>query len=66
MVSESIVQVINSRGSDLTWREAVDSDIQKGEELFTSGEDKEYVRTDTDIRKLYEIIFRLLTQPQNP
>ena len=39
----------------MTWREAVDSDIQKGEELFTSGEDKEYVRTDTDIRKLYEM-----------
>ena len=26
--------------SDFTWREAVDSDNQKGEELFTSGEGK--------------------------
>ena len=55
LVSQSIVQVINSRGSDLTWREAVDSDNQKGEELFTSGEGKEYVWTDGDIRKLYEM-----------
>ena len=50
LVSQSIVQVINSRGSDLKWRAAIDSDNQKGEELFASGEGKEYVRTDTDIR----------------
>ena len=55
LVSQSIVEVITSRESDLTWREAVDSDNQKGEELFTSGEGKEYVWTDGDIRKLYEM-----------
>lgn len=51
---QSIVPVITSRDSDLKWREAVDSDRLKGEEIFTSSAEKEYVRTDGDIRKLYE------------
>ena len=33
----------------------IDKDKQKGEEVFTAGEVKEYVRTDGDIRKLYEM-----------
>ena len=55
LTGQSIVQVITSRASDLKWREAVDSDNQKGEEIFTSTAEKEYVRIDADIRKLYEM-----------
>ena len=55
LTGQSIVPVITSRNSDLIWREAVDSDNQKGEEIFTSTAEKEYVRTDGDIRKLYEM-----------
>ena len=55
LTSQSIVPVVTSRSSDLKWRAAVDSDNQKGEEIFTSGEEKEYVRTDGDIKKLYEM-----------
>ena len=53
--SQSTVEVITSRGADLKWREAVDSDNQRGEEVFLTSEEKEYVRTDGDIRKLYEM-----------
>ena len=55
LTGQSIVPIITSRNSDLIWREAVDSDNQKGEEIFTSTAEKEYVRTDGDIRKLYEM-----------
>ena len=55
LTGQSIVPVISSRGSDLRWRDALDSDNQRGEEIFTSAAGKEYVRTDTDIRKLYEM-----------
>ena len=41
LTGQSIVPVITSRNSDLTWREAVDSDNQKGEEIFTSTAEKE-------------------------
>ena len=55
LTRQSIVPVISSRNSDLKWREAVDNDNQKGEEIFITTENKEYVRTDGDIRKLYGI-----------
>ena len=55
LTHQSVVQVITSRASDLKWREAVDSDNQKHEDIFSSAAEKEYVRTDGDIRKLYEM-----------
>ena len=55
LTGQSIVPVKTSRASDLKWRDAVDSDNHKGEEIFTSAAEKEYVRTDGDIRKLYEM-----------
>lgn len=60
--SQPITQVITSKERKLTWKEAQDSDNQRGEVLFASqvdqreGEDgKNYVRTKSDIRILYEM-----------
>ena len=60
--SQPIIQVITSKERKLTWKEAQDSDNEKGEEIFASqagegeGEDgKYYVRTKSDVRTLYEM-----------
>ena len=53
--SRPVVQVITSRDKKLTWKEAQDKDEQKGEEIFTSAEGKRYIRSDGDIRNLFEM-----------
>lgn len=55
--SQPVVQVITKKDRSLTWREAEDHDNLRGEEIFQNvvdGEPEKYVRTDGDIRKLYE------------
>ena len=54
LTSRGTVQVITCRDKKLTWREARDSDNQTGEEIYSTVEDKLYVRSDGDYRKLYE------------
>ena len=60
--SQAITQVITSKDRKLTWKEAQDSDNQRGEVLFESqaGEGEEenrkyFVRTKFDVRTLYEM-----------
>ena len=60
--SQPIIQVITSKERKLTWKEAQDSDNEKGEVIFASraeeGEEgmrKYYVRTKSDVRTLYEM-----------
>ena len=53
--SRGTVEVITCRDKKLTWREAQDSDTHKGEEIYST-EEKLYVRSDGDYRKLYEAI----------
>ena len=55
MRSRPIVQVITSRTKTLTWKEAQDSDEHKGEEIFITPMGKQYVRSDGDVRKLFEV-----------
>jgi hypothetical protein len=56
--SQPVRQVITQKEKTLTWRDAEDNDSQKGEEVFQDQEDSEtqkyYVRTDSDVRKLFE------------
>ena len=52
--NQTIVQVITTKDRNLTWRLATDSDNETGEEIFESDGSRLYVRTDSDIRKLYE------------
>ena len=52
--SQPIVQVITTKERKLTWRTARDSDHETGEEIFESEGTRLYVRTDSDVRKLYE------------
>ena len=52
--SQTITQVIATKDRNLTWRGALDSDNQTGEAIFKSEDGKLYVRTNSDVRKLYE------------
>ena len=52
--SQTIIQVIASKDRNLTWRGALDVDNQTGEVIFKSEDEKFYVRTNSDVRKLYE------------
>ena len=61
--SQPVCHVITSKERTLTWKEAQDSDVVNGDELFANeGEDgaeednpKLYVRSKNDIRALYEM-----------
>ena len=55
------MQVVTSKGDKVSWREAKDHDIQNGEDIFVNqdeegeeDEDKGYVRSKSDVRRLYE------------
>ena len=48
------MQVIATKDRNLTWRGALDSDNQSGEAVFKSEDGKFFVRTNSDVRKLYE------------
>ena len=52
--SQAITQVITTKDRKLTWRVAQDSDNETGEVIFESEGRRLYVRTDGDVRKLYE------------
>ena len=56
--SQRLVQVVTSKGDKVSWREAHDHDIQRGEDIFVNqdeeDEDKGYVRSKSDVRRLYE------------
>ena len=54
--SRPTVNVVTSKDHLLSWRGATDQDDIKGEEIFssTATEGKTYVRTDGDVRKLFE------------
>ena len=56
--SQRLVQVVTSKGDKVSWREAHDHDIQRGEDIFENqdeeDEDKGYVRSKSDVRRLYE------------
>ena len=54
--SQPVVQVITGRERTLTWRDAEDNDNLRGEEVFQDGGEpiKYFVRTEGDVRKLYE------------
>ena len=52
--SQAIAQVITTKDRKLTWRAARDSDNESGEAIFESQGNGLYVRTDSDLRKLYE------------
>ena len=52
--SQPITQVITTKERKLTWRAARDSDHEAGEAIFESDSRRLYVRTDSDVRKLYE------------
>ena len=52
--SQTITQVITTKDRKLTWRAAQDSDNETGEVIFESEGRRLYVRTDGDVRKLYE------------
>ena len=52
--SQTIIQVMATKERNLTWRGALDSDNQTGEAIFKSDDGKLFVRTNSDVRKLYE------------
>ena len=52
--SQTMVQVITTNDRKLTWRAVLDSDHETGEVIFESEGQRLYVRTDSDVRKLYE------------
>ena len=60
--SQRLVQVVTSKGDKLSWREAQDHDIQRGDDIFVNldevdeeDEDKGYIRSKSDVRRLYEV-----------
>ena len=55
LCSQPVCQVITSKERKLAWRDATDSDNIRGELLFESENEKEYVRTESDVRVLYEL-----------
>ena len=52
--SQPVVQIITSKDQKLTWRNASDNENQNDEEVFANAEGNLYVRTNSDMRKLYE------------
>ena len=52
--SQTIIQVIATKDRNWTWRGALDSDNHAGETIFSSEDGKLVVRTNNDVRKLYE------------
>ena len=56
--SQPLTEVIIQNERTVTWRDAQDNDRQRGEEVFRDDADiepqKYYVRTEGDVRKLYE------------
>ena len=52
--SQPIVQIVTSKDENLTWKTASESDNQTDEDVFVNYENCLYVRTNSDIRKLYE------------
>ena len=52
--SQRTVQIVTSKDENLTWKKASENDNQTDEEVFLNDENCQYVRTDSDIRKLYE------------
>ena len=52
--SQRTVQIVTSKDENLTWKKASENDNHTDEEVFLNDENCQYVRTDTDIRKLYE------------
>ena len=52
--SQPIVQIVTSKDENLTWQRASEKDNQTDEEVFVNDENCLYVRTNSDIRKLYE------------
>ena len=52
--SQPIVQIVTSKDENLTWKKANENDNQTDEEVFVNHENCQYVRTNSDIRKLYE------------
>ena len=52
--SQSVVQMITSKDPKLTWKNASEHDHQNDEEIFANPEGRFYVRTNSDMRKLYE------------
>ena len=52
--SQPVVQINTSKDQNLTWRNASDKDNQNDEDVFANAEDRFYVRTNSDMRKLYE------------
>ena len=53
LTSQTIIQVIASKDRNLTWRGALDSDHYTGEAIFKSEDEKLYIGTNSDVRKLY-------------
>ena len=49
-----MVQIVTSKDEKLTWKTASENDKQTDEEVFVNDENGLYVRTNSDIRKLYE------------
>ena len=52
--SQPVVQIVSSNDQNLTWRVAGDNDNQNDEDVFANAQDRLYVRTNSDMRKLYE------------
>ena len=56
--SQRLVQVITSKEDKVSWREARDHHNQRGEDIFVNLEEEHesdgYVRTESDVRRLYE------------
>ena len=60
--SQSIVQVDTSKGDKVPWREAQDRDNIRGDDIFLNQEEENeenegtgYIRSKSDIRRLYEV-----------
>ena len=52
--SQPVVPIITSKEKKLTWRKASDSDNHSGDTVFHGEAESSYVRTNTDVRILYE------------
>ena len=62
--SQPTVPIITSKDRRLTWRKALDSDNHSGDTVFQVEAESSYVRTNTDVRILYEkrpaIMYRMV------
>ena len=52
--SQPVVQIITSKDPKLTWKNASEKDDMNDEEVFANAEGRFYVRTNSDMRKLFE------------